>query len=363
MSSTKSPTVVLPKAPSTVVPETQSELKKVVVEVPIPVAPKSSVNFKIDDVDGQRVTEWFRDDFGANNSVEFGPKLKSNNGYVKGKVTIKSLDSIHIDIVEEIEVQTKIDNRDALFKIKPKEISGHFDLGFSQAGNHWFNPYFVGRIPRFGNCLSKSFGSTLGFVFHHDQSLSTKFRSIVEFGFKSPSDPAKSTRTEFDIKTNLSLAYRQFIVGYYESWNLTNQFLRTSKLSFGVREDKFNGFIGFDLKNDIKPTAVHLGLNLAATSDIDFFLRGSKGLEAPEKPASTTPTTAEPIDISLGVGYQHYTGFSSKVAYHHLNNKLQGVFNFAMTKNFTASVLLDHVLCSKAAKGNIQWGLKAKLNA
>ena len=46
----------------------------------------SSVNFRLDELEGQCVQKWFKEEFGAKGSIEFAPKFKSTRGFIKGKL-------------------------------------------------------------------------------------------------------------------------------------------------------------------------------------------------------------------------------------------------------------------------------------
>jgi hypothetical protein len=44
------------------------------------------VNFRLEELEGQSVLKWFKDEFGAKGNIEFAPKFKSNRGFIKGKL-------------------------------------------------------------------------------------------------------------------------------------------------------------------------------------------------------------------------------------------------------------------------------------
>lgn len=52
----------------------------------------SPIEYDIEKLDGQKIRSkyflqaWFKDEFGAKNSLELGPKLKSDRGFAKAKI-------------------------------------------------------------------------------------------------------------------------------------------------------------------------------------------------------------------------------------------------------------------------------------
>ena len=48
----------------------------------------TSIGYKIDEIEGQEVNKWFKEEFGAKSKIELQPKFKSSRGFIKGKLVI-----------------------------------------------------------------------------------------------------------------------------------------------------------------------------------------------------------------------------------------------------------------------------------
>src|SRR5687768_14457673 len=106
-------------------------VRVVVVESPVvpvfessrePVAYLRSLDYKIDDIEGQCVKDWFKHTFGANNAIEMQAKVRGVAGHAKAKVTLDLSDKKKITVQEDIKIQTDIDyGVQGLFKIREKE--------------------------------------------------------------------------------------------------------------------------------------------------------------------------------------------------------------------------------------------------
>lgn len=341
-------------------------LTKVPVDKPInvPIEPlydttvKTSINYKIDDLDGQKVREWFRDDFGANRTIELQPKLKSDRGFVKGKIVVDPSDKAHINITEDIEIQTTIDTNEAQFKIKPRELSAVFDMGIRPIGLHWLNPYIGITIPRSSTSIRGANSLNLGFIFHNQPSLTSRLRSRFELILQQ-AEPEKKLRTEIDFKANIAYYYSNFVFGLYEAWSLTSGFGRVGRVSIGARQNEFGGFAQLELKDRWTLSGLLLGASYRPIKDLTFFGQVGKSLLT----VGDEKTTA-PARFAVGAEWQHCSGFSTKLAYHH-QSKVQSVFNFILNRHVTASLMFDSncVDCKRPdGKSSFSWGAKIKAN-
>lgn len=293
---------------------------------------KNSLNLRITEISGQDVDSWFNDDFGAKKTIEFAPKFKSEKGHVKGKFVIDPSDKQNINISEEIEVQTKMHGNDTQFKLKGKEISGHFDMGFKSIGAHTLNPYLLVKLPRSASNISTSGSTTLGAVFHKEQTDCCALTIQEELSF-SPADPAKDVKANIDLKLNSTLLYKKFIFGCYEHWNLTKPgIFQSVKLSAAHSHGPFNGFAQLALGAGLAPTNFTVGLRHRCDKwPVALHARLIKDLVDKE---------AKP-DVSLGVAYKHEKGFDTKVAFNVQSKTIGSVLNFNINKFLTGTLLLD----------------------
>jgi hypothetical protein len=237
-----------------------------------------------------------------------------------------------LSISEEIEIQTTLDSKPAQFKIKGSELSGHFDLGMIAAGNHWINPYVGVKIPRASNCLKGCSTTTLGLVFHHQRGPLSRLRAQFELGFDEQTADL-SQKTQVDLRSNVSFAYRHFVFSVYELWSLTNTTKREAKLSAAGTYKDVNGFVQLDLKNMWKtPTLLTVGAGYKPIKKIGLYVQATQDLE-----------TAEPAhkpNVTFGADYTICKGFVQKVAVD-LKGKASTALNFTVNKFLSGSLLFD----------------------
>ena len=215
------------------------------------------------------------------------------------------------------------------FKIKSKELSGHFDLGLVQTGDHWLNPYVGVKIPRAAGSVNGNGLTTLGFLFHHKKGPQSRFRGQLEFLFNQNADPTK--KTEVDAKANISFAWSRFVFSFYEIWNLTHQYNSDLKLSAAGAYKNANGFAQLELKNYKTPTFFSLGLNYKVCNKFGIYAFLNQDFDALEKKKPT---------VDFGLDYAHCSGFNAKAAFD-VSGKLFTAFNVTVNKNLSGSLLFD----------------------
>lgn len=309
---------------------------------------KTSLDYRIDDIDGQSVRSWFKDEFGAKKTIEFAPKLKSENGHAKGKITVEPKDKALV-FSEEVELQSTVDSKPMQFKIKSKELSGHFDMGNIAVGDHWLNPYVGVKIPRAASCLKGQGMTTFGWLFHHKKGAQSRFRGHFEMSFTQNSEECK--KPEINAKANASFAWNRFVFSIYEIWNLTHQYNSDLKFSVAGTYKKASGFAQLELKNYKVPTFWSAGLNYKVCSNLGLYAQANHDLDQLEKKKPT---------FDFGVDYTHCSGLNTKAAFD-LTGKLWTAFNFNVNKNVSGSLLFDTNVRTHDCK-ECAWGAKVKVN-
>lgn len=339
-------TVTVPASTVTVIPVSQP--------TNIPLEPVSkpvyllSHDYKIEDIEGQCVKDWFKNDFGANNTFEFQAKIKSSAGRAKAKVTLDPTDKNNIKVVEDLEIQANIDyGVSGLFKVRAKEVSAQFDFGLRPLSRNWFNPYVVFRLPRAAG-VCKSAGSVgLGGVFHFDNWFNRRARHQFELGLGFGSE----TKNEVLLRQNLSVWYKNFIVGLYAGWNFTNGFSTETKLSGAFSEGPARAYAQIDLNDSFRLANLAFGASYKVRPDFKVFVQTQKPITAFNKTEKTEKTDkpAEKevkgnflsnVDLGAGVEYTHSSGLGVKLGYFH-DKKVASVLSFNLNKYFSGSLLFD----------------------
>ena len=240
-------------------------------------------------------------------------------------------------ISEEIEIQTTVEGRPYQFKIKPKELSGHFDLGMVAAGSHWINPYVGVKVPRASDSLRGNATSTLGLVFHHQRGPLSRLRGQLELAFQEKTAGA----TQIDLRTNVSYAYRNCVFSVYELWSLSTISTREAKVSAAGALGKAKGFAQLDLKNIWKsPSYLTLGVGYQALRNLGVYAQLTQDLAMVAPAVATEPAVYKKPNVSFGVDYAHCKGFGAKVAID-LDGKVSKALNFTVNKVLSGSLLFD----------------------
>lgn len=319
-------------------------------------APKSSLNFKLDDLDGQKVREWFKEDFGAKNNVELGPKFKSANGHIKAKVVVVPVGKDNrTTIAEEIEIQSKADGKDVQFKLKDKELSGHFDLGAQAVGPHWLNPYAIVTLPRAGASIKTNGNTSLGFLFHSAPNRFGSARLQADLNLDQKAGGDAPAGTDVQVKTNFVYNYRFLTLALWEQWKLNKSFEATAKLSLAAKHGNFQGFIQGDFQNFTKFTEAYAGVSASVRKDLSLYGFGRRDFTVAENPYS----------YGFGLDWSHCKGFAAKANWVSANEKskvpkVSAVVTFSPSSAVSGSFIFDHA-CSKE-KLDLAWGVKAKFN-
>jgi hypothetical protein len=296
----------------------------------------SSLDYKIEDIEGQCVKDWFKNDFGAANTFEFQAKVKGSAGRAKAKLLLNPIGKSDIRITEDVEIQTNIDyGIQGLFKIRPKEVSAQFDLGMKPIAGNWFNPYVVFRLPRVGGVLKTTGSVGLGGVFHFDKYLNrrVKHQAELNLGF------GQEVRNEVFLRQNLSTWYRNFVFGWYESWNLTNGFSRESKVSASFKDGSVRAYGQIELDNKLRLTSTGFGASYQINQDVKIFAQTAKPWNFDHKPLEIDQIRI--MDLGAGVDINHSaTGVGVKLGYFH-QKKIASVLSFKLNKYFSGSLLFD----------------------
>jgi len=321
-----------------------------------------SHEYKIEDIEGQCVRDWFKNDFGANNTFEFQAKLKASAGRAKAKVILDPTDRQNIKVTEDLEIQANIDyGVSGLFKVRPKEVSAQFDFGIRPLSRYWANPYVVFRLPRAGgNC--KSAGTVgLGGVFHADRLFNQRYRHQAELGVGFGSD-----KSDIVLRQNLSLWYRNFIAGLYLGWNFTNGFTSETKISGAYSEGPVRAYTQLDLGDRFGFRNLGFGASYKVRPDFKVFVQTSKPFVA--KTEGSTVSTEAPrgnflnnVDLGAGVEFSHRSGLAVKLGYFH-DKKVASVLSFNLNKYFSGSLLLDKFV-SADKKSDYAWGAILKFSS
>ncbi len=337
-------TVVIPNA-TLVASPTRDTVINTPTNIPVPTPVQRgyptdkllSLDHKIEDIDGQCVREWFRNDFGANNTFEFQAKIKGTAGRGKVKIVVDPTDKQNIRVTEDIEIQARVyDDIQTLFKIRPKELSAQFDFGFRPVAGNWFNPFVVFRLPRSGGLTRAAGTFGVGGVFHFDQFFNRRAKYQVELGLGFGEETGKQ---QVLLRQNVSLWYNKFILGLYESWNFTNGFSTESRLSAGYNDGPIRSYAQMDLGSDFRLSNLGFGASYQVRPDIKVFVQTQQPLKTRdgEKPAFSF----RGVDIGAGAEYTHRpTGLGVKLGYFH-EKKIASVLSFGLNRYFTGSLLFD----------------------
>ncbi len=235
-----------------------------------------------------------------------------------------------VDINEELEVQSTINEKDGLFKIKQKEVWGHFDLGFHQVATSWINPFLKVSIPRAAPINGAS-TTTLGLIFYHNQSKDLSLKTHFELDIQQSLDEAKKNTSKFDLTTNLALRYRSFILALHEKWGLTNHFTSNSRVSLAASHDKLQGFAEAQITGLHNFTGLTFGGKYQFCNKLGLYAKANKSLtELKELP-----------QVHLGVDYEHCKGFGLRTALDVSAQTLSENINFTLNKTFSGSFLFD----------------------
>jgi hypothetical protein len=217
-----------------------------------------------------------------------------------------------------------------LFKIKQKELSGHFDLGFHQVATSWINPFLRVAIPRAAPINGAS-TTTLGLIFYHTQPKSLSLRSHFELDIQQTQDEAKKNTSRFDMTMNLSLRYRNFILALHEKWGMTDHFTSVSRISLAGSQDKLQGFAEAQVTGLRDFTGLTFGGKYQFCKKLGLYARANKSL---------TELKALP-QVHLGVDYEHCKGFGLRTAVDVSAQTLSENVNFTLNKTFSGSFLFD----------------------
>ena len=215
------------------------------------------------------------------------------------------------------------------FKIKAKELSGHFDMGMIAIGDHWLNPYVGAKIARANSCLRGSGVTTLGWLFHHRKGPQSRFRGQLEMNFTENGETAN--RTEINAKANASFAWNRFVFNLYEVWNLTHSYNSDIKASVAGTYKNASGFAEIELKDYKVPTFWSAGVNYKVCNKLGLYALAKHDLDKLEKKKPT---------FDFGVDYTHCSGLNGKAAFD-ITGKLWTAFNFTVNKNVSGSLLFD----------------------
>ena len=330
-------TVTVPAATVTVIPVNQP--------TNIPLEPLSkptyllSHEYKIEDIEGQCVREWFKNDFGANNTFEFQAKLKSSAGRAKAKIVLDPKDKHTIKICEDLEIQANIDyGVSGLFKVRPKEVSAQFDFGLRPLSKNWFNPYVVFRLPRDGGVCKTTGTFGLGGVFHFDNWFSRRARHQFELGLGFGA--AEGTKNDILLRQNFSLWYNNFIAGLYLGWNFTHGFKTDTKLAAAYSEGPARAYAQVDINDKFRFSNIGFGVSYKVRPDIKLFLQTQTPLGVKSTTTAEGASIAKIVDVGAGVEYQPIAGLGLKLGYFH-DKKIATALSFNLNRYFSASLLFD----------------------
>lgn len=325
---------------------------------PVVETPKSSLNFKLDELEGQKVREWFKEDFKADKKVEFAPKFKSSKGHIKAKLVVapatKDKDGADRPAVvnEEIEIQSQADGRDIQFKLKGTELSGYFDLGHQAVGGHFLNPYVNVVVPRIGATFRSSGSTNWGFLFHTAASRWGSGRLHADFNFDQAASAESAAGVDVAIKTNFAWNYRFLTFALWEQWKLNKQLDATAKASVAAKHGQFQGFAEAGFSNFTTYTGSYFGLSAAVIKGLTAYGFASHEIEDANKVWR----------YGAGADWQHCKGFSAKANWtsNKTKGKVSAVVTFSPTPAASASFVFEHG-CDKSTT-ELGWGIKTKFN-
>ena len=190
-------------------------------------------------------------------------------------------DKFHINITEEVEIQTTIDNRAAQFKIKATELSGLFDLGKIQVGDHWLNPYVGVKMPRSGTHIKSNNTTTFGALFHLAKGSHSRYRIQAECILRGGPNPQKDN-PEIELRSNASFAYKNFVFSGLKSIDLSGEAKVNSKISAAGVIDNASGYAQLDLAH-FTPSLFTLGLGYKLSKNLGLYGEATQSLKKDEK--------------------------------------------------------------------------------
>jgi hypothetical protein len=311
----------------------ESPLGQILDSQPEPVAYLRSLDYKIEDIEGQCVKDWFKNEFGAKNTLQLHAKVKGAVGRAKAKVTLDPSDKKKIGVQEDIEIQTDIDyGVQGLFKIREKELSAQFDFGLKPIAANWFNPYVVFRLPRVGGICKPEGSIGVGGVFHFDTYFRRRGRHQIELdvGFGS------LNKNEVALRQNLSVWYRNFVFGWYEAWKLTSGFARESKASASYGEGPVRAYGQIELDQHFHLTNAGFGASYKISPELKAFVQTNQPLKKEGHPMGVSS-----LELGAGVDVNHpISGVGVKLGYFH-RQRIASVLSFKLNKYFSGSLLFD----------------------
>lgn len=203
-------------------------------------------------------------------------------------------------------------------------------MGLRQIGENWINPYVSVLIPRSGSTLKDESVTTLGLLSHRRFTSSLSDRLHFELAIRQQGG-AKDSGARVDFTTSGKIAYRNLVLGFYEHWNLTDQFKSDARVSVSGSHDKLQGFAEVDFENLHDFKTLTLGANFRWCKKLGFYAKAIKSLT----------DIKETPEVHFGADYQHCTGFGVKSALDVSRKTLSKNVNFALNKDFSGSLLFD----------------------
>jgi len=327
MSQRASPQPVYIPAPKTaeviVVPAKDSP---VIAENISSAQPWPAFKYKLEDIEGQKIKEWFKTDLEAKNQIELQPTLKSDKAVFKGKGHIIPRSKKFIEFNEEIEIQANIREREFMLKVNRNEANATFSFGNHRVGLNWFNPYVGVKLPRKSAHSHWLNAFSVGTIFHYFPFSS---QGWGRYHANITSNLTHGERAAITIKQNFAYSTRGWTFGALETWDFGTSFDRRSTFSVGYDQRQFGGYAALDIKDPLDFVSVEGGVSYQAHSTAKLFAQARKNLSSEDKP-----------EISLGADFTPGNGSNIKLGYFH-DRKLSLSVRTALSKYFSLTLLFD----------------------
>ena len=229
------------------------------------------------------------------------------------------------------------------------EVDGRVDLGPNSVSSHIFTPYVSATVPRSSvNTGDKLRSFTLGGIFHIvPESRGYWGRVHLDLHFKNkilqmlahpdistPRDLKDPHHYSLLMRHCITIGYGKFILSWIKHWLLTESFKPEIKISLGLVETQYNGYLELGFKNTRQYHRARTGVcwNVNKAARVLGHLEHER-------------TSANPWRFALGGEYQSEFGLGVKAAYYHHEGCLKTSTSYRLNSHFQASLFLDVSCC------------------
>ena len=160
-----------------------------------------------------------------------------------------------------------------------------------------------------------------------DQSYYSRIQASIEIKDNERISSVHKQREVF-VKHNMMLAWKQFLFGWHENWNMNKGFVRSTTMSAAVVERSYNAYVQLLMQNESLTPMASVGGSYKLREDLDVLAIADHDFKT------------ESVDLAVGVDYRNKQGLGLKLAYFH-KNKIATAFSYSFNKHLTAALLFD----------------------